>query len=87
MSVPDNAARLLDCSGEFALVTIPQVQSTCFGGAGNRKDIYDDDNISVPLAIVYSVNAIIYLALGIYGFRVLKADWALGNKTEEKSVL
>jgi len=44
------------------------------------------DVLLVILFILQSVTAIIYLALGIYGFRVLKADWALAKKTEKISV-
>ena len=45
--------------------------------------------MSVPLvvlSILWTVTTITYLALGIYGFRVLKADWALAKKTSKKSV-
>jgi len=40
----------------------------------------------IVLPILLSVSAIIWLALGIYGFRVLKADWSLAEKTEKISV-
>ena len=42
---------------------------------------------NIIYVILFSVSAIIYLALGIYCFRLLKADWALGKKTEKESVL
>ena len=84
LSVPDNAARLLDCSSEFAFYLIPGVQFTCCGGEGNQKRVC---NSAIIIPMLYSVSAIIYLVLGIYGFRVLKADWAQGKKTEKASVL
>jgi len=41
----------------------------------------------IIFAILYSVLAIIYLALSIYGFRLLKADWALGKLRGKESVI
>jgi len=38
------------------------------------------------IRILWTVIVIIYLALGIYGLLLLKADWALGKKIEKESV-
>jgi len=40
-----------------------------------------------PIAILWSVSAVLYLAVGIYGFRVAKADRALREKRKKESVV
>jgi len=40
-----------------------------------------------PFGILWSVSAVMYLSLGIYGFRVVKADRALREKRKKESVV